>query len=296
MVELNGIADDFRAVLHASEIRNIDPNTADARAGGIVFPGYATYDWARSDAQLEADRMSLLGRVRDLRPRFELLFRHPTPEVAERHRYAFDPLERWLERPGSDHSIPGDVVSALTDLEEQIAILKAAKMLLPADPIGTRLVVDTNALLETPDVTVYRSLIGSTYRAHFPTVTLGEIDDLKFSGRTPDLREAAAKAGRYLKGLRTNGDITAGVRVAGDVSAVFEHIEPRAEGLPTWLDLSVPDNRLVASALLLQSAHPGSTVYVATGDINLQTKLAATRLPYVEPPSPSPRPTSNPTP
>lgn len=77
------------------------------------------------------------------------------------------------------------------------------------------------------------------------------------------------------------------MRVAGDVSAVFEHIEPRADGLPTWLDLDVPDDRIVASTLLLQSRHPGSCVYVASSDLNLQTKLAAVGLPFVEPPDQS---------
>jgi len=43
--------------------------------------------------------MKLLGRVRDLRQRYELLFQHPTPEVAQRHTDAFELLERWLERP-----------------------------------------------------------------------------------------------------------------------------------------------------------------------------------------------------
>ena len=39
---------------------------------------------------------------------------------------------------------------------------------------------------------------------------------------------------------------------------------------------------VIASVLLLQSAHPGSAVFVATGDLNLQTKLAAVRLPFIE--------------
>lgn len=75
--------------------------------------------------------------------------------------------------------------------------------------------------------------------------------------------------------------------MAGDVYAVFEHIEPKGDGLPSWLDLAVPDDRFVASSLLLQSGHPGSAFYVATSDINLQTKLAAVGLPFIElPPSP----------
>ena len=124
--------------------------------------------------------------------------------------------------------------------------------------------------------------IGLRYRMHVLPVVLRELDDLKGSG-TPELREAAKKADRRLKGFRDNGDVRAGARVAGDTSVVFEHIEPRGGDLPDWLDLTVPDDRLVGSALLLQSEHPGSAVYVATGDLNVQNKLAAVGLPHVEP-------------
>ena len=97
------------------------------------------------------------------------------------------------------------------------------------------------------------------------------------------MREAAKRADRRLKGLRDRGDVRAGVRVVGEVTAVFDYVEPKAEGLPSWLDLSVPDDRFVASSLLLQSGHPGSALYVATSDLNLQNKLAAVGLPFIEP-------------
>jgi hypothetical protein len=70
------------------------------------------------------------------------------------------------------------------------------------------------------------------------------------------------------------------------VHAVFEHIEPRDDRLPSWLDLTVPDDRFTASSMLLQSEHPGSALYVATSDINLQTKLTAIGLPFIELPTP----------
>ena len=73
------------------------------------------------------------------------------------------------------------------------------------------------------------------------------------------------------------------MRVQGAVSLIFEHIEPRSEALPDWLDLTVPDDRFVASTLLIQSRHPGSAVRAATSDINLQTKLAAVGLPFLDP-------------
>lgn len=65
--------------------------------------------------------------------------------------------------------------------------------------------------------------------------------------------------------------------------AVFEHLEPRADGLPSWLDLTVLDDRLVASALLLVSRHPAATTAIVTGDLNLQTKLAGVQILYLDP-------------
>lgn len=279
--ELATIEATYVTVLEGSVVNNIDPNRP---GSGIAFIGYPRNGWAPSDAALEAARMALLEQVRDLRPRFELLFRHPTPQVSQRHTDAFELLEGWLVRPDGDLSVPGSIDSALTRLRAAVQVLRDARLLLTADDIAVRVVADTNALIDCPDLTVYAGQLGPRYRVHLLPVVLGELDDLKRSGRTPELREAARTAVRRLKGLREGGDVRTGVRVAGDISAVFEHVEPRGQELPGWLDLDVPDDRLVAAALLLQSAHPGSSVFVATGDLNLQTKLAAVRLPFGEPP------------
>lgn len=279
--ELDAIGAAYQDVLEASAVRNIDPNRS---GSGIAFIGYAQWGWMPSDAALETARMKLLGQVRDFRPRFELLFPHATPQVAKRHGRALDLLEKWLVRPAKDKSVPADIAAAVDGMQGAVQTLRDARGLLPDDPIAVRVVVDTNALIDCPDLTSYATQLGTRYRVHVLPVVLRELDDLKRAGRNPELREAAKKADRRLKGLREGGDVRAGVRVAGDISAVFEHIEPRDDGLPDWLDLTVPDDRLVASTLLLQSAHPGSAVFVATSDLNLQTKLSAVSLPFVEPP------------
>ncbi|MDX3232502.1 PIN domain-containing protein [Streptomyces sp. ME19-01-6] len=174
----------------------------------------------------------------------------------------------------------------MTRLREAAASLRELVELLPEDDWYVRVVVDTNTLMDDPDVTVYQDVVDSPrYMVHLLPVVLREIDDLKRSHNRPERREAARKADRRLKAMRDNGDVRKGARVAGDVYAVFEHIEPRSDGLPTWLDLDVPDDRFIASALLLQSRHPGSKLYAATSDINLQTKLAAVGLPYIEGPA-----------
>jgi len=280
--ELRAMETDYVGVLNDSEIQYVSPNSPD---GKHIVLGAADWGWGPSTPQLEIRRMDLLRRLRGWEPRFRLLFPHPTPEVAAQLNESLGHLERWLVREGTwnDWSVPQYIPQAVTRLQESVQRLHDLTGLLSADPWPIRLVVDTNALIDNPDLAAYTSQIGPRYMAHLLPVVLRELDDHKRAGRTESLREAAKKADRRLKGLRTNGDVTRGVKVAGDVHAVFEYIEPRSQALPDWLDLSVPDDRFVASTLLLQSQHPGSAWYVATSDLNMQTKLAAVAIPFIEP-------------
>jgi len=280
LAELDAIHEQYNVVLDASGVRNINPNR---RGSGGIFVGFPSWGWLKSEPALEAARMTLLGTVRDWTPRFRLLFAHPTPTVAKRLDDGLAHLERWLTREDGDHSVPSGISQGHELLAATVQDLRALTDLLPIDEYPVRLVVDANVLIDNPDVAVYTNQIGIHYRVHLLPVVMGEIDDLKRSGRVQELRDAAKRADRYLKELRRRGDVRAGVRVAGKVSAVFEYAEPKADDLPSWLDLNVPDDRFVAAALLLQSGHPGSALYVATSDLNLQNKLGAVGLPFVEP-------------
>ncbi|MEU7406114.1 PIN domain-containing protein [Streptomyces sp. NPDC044948] len=275
LTQLDAIENDFVAVLEASETEYVD---------SIVITA-TNWEWAPSGPELEMQRMDLLRRLRDWKPRFLLLFPHPTPETAEKLKDSLELLERWLLRDQTwlDYSVPQDIPQAVKLLQASVNQLRSLTNLLPTDLWSVRLTVDTNALIDNPDLAAYTGQIGPRYMAHLLPVVLRELDDKKRAGRTDVLREAAKKADRRLKGLRNNGDVTLGVRVAGDVHAVFEYIEPKSDALPDWLDLDVPDDRFIASTLLLQSQHPGSAWYVATSDINLQTKLHAVALPFIEP-------------
>ncbi|MFG2320591.1 PIN domain-containing protein [Streptomyces tendae] len=281
--QLDAIELDYLAVLEASEIRYVNPN----RPGSyeVIIMTAADWGWAPSGPALETQRMDLLRRLRGWEPRFRLLFPHPTPEAEEKIQESLEHLERWLVREGtwSDWTVPQHMPEAVNLLQASVQQLRSLTDLLPTDPWPVRLTVDTNALIDNPDLAAYTDQVGPRYMAHLLPVVLRELDDNKRAGRTDVLREAARKADRRLKGLRTNGDVTRGVRVAGDVHAVFEYIEPKSDVLPDWLDLGVPDDRFIASTLLLQSRYPGSVWYVATSDINLQTKLHAVALPFIKP-------------
>jgi rRNA-processing protein FCF1 len=280
IAELDGIAASYAEILAASEIKYVNPNTP---GGRVIFVGAPDWGWCQSDEKLEAARMELLSRIRNWTPRLRLLFAHPTPEVAERLKDGIDHLERWLIREGGDWDLPQTIDAAQDKIRGTVADLRALTNLLPADDYPVRLIVDTNALIDNPDLAAYTNEIGRRYVVHLMPVVLGEIDNLKRAGRPDDLRNNARRADTRLKGIRNNGDVLKGARVAGEVIAKFEHIEPRSEDLPQWLDMDVPDDRFVAATLLLQSAHPGSAIYVATSDINMQTKLSAVGIPYVEP-------------
>ncbi|MFF2136372.1 PIN domain-containing protein [Streptomyces sp. NPDC058193] len=93
--------------------------------------------------------------------------------------------------------------------------------------------VDTNVLLDDPDVAIHAPLLGKRYMVHLMPAVLRELDDHKRAGRNPDIRDAAQKADRRLKGARTNGDMRRGVRVAGEVHAVSSTLNPRATGCRT---------------------------------------------------------------
>lgn len=280
MNDLDDIEAEFLGVIGRSSVVQSTLNDGNS---GIEFIGLPLYYWGPSTPDLERDRMALLARVRAWTVRFRLLFPVLTLEVAERHGKALGVLDGWLLREGRDHHVPASVDAARSALGKQVEVLRAARGLLPPNDWAVRLIPDTNALIDEPDLAAYIGVLGPVYMAHVMPVVLRELDDLKRSGRTEKLRDAARRADRRLKGLRDNGDVRVGAKVAGGVLAVFEHEDPRREGLPTWLDMDVADDRLVAAVVALQSLHPMSAVHVATGDLNLQTKLAAVGLPFIDP-------------
>jgi hypothetical protein len=113
---------------------------------------------------------------------------------------------------------------------------------------------------------------------------LSELDDLKDRGRTQDLRNQAQAVVRRLKGLRDKGNLAVGVKLTKTITVRAEAHEVDVRGVLDWLDPAVPDDRVLAAALRLQSDHPAGSVVLVTSDLNLQNKADAVGLPYMETP------------
>lgn len=188
----------LKEVLNASQVR-----ARQMSGHGWVAVGHP-WAWVDSTPEVEARRMHLLRDLRSWAPRFRLLFPHPTPDVQRRLDDGIGLMEDWLVREGRlKHRAPRDIPTAVAKLAQSADQLRALVTLLPADQWQVRLIVDTNALLDDPDVTIYKDAIGARYMVHLLPVVLRELDDTKRAGRHQDLREAAKKADRRLHCVTT---------------------------------------------------------------------------------------------
>lgn len=96
--------------------------------------------------------------------------------------------------------------------------------------------------------------------------------DLKDRGKTQELRDQAQAVVRRVKGLRDKGNLAAGVKLPKTITVQTEAREVDVRGVLDWLDPAVPDDRLLAAALRLQSDHPAGSVLLVTSDSTCRTR------------------------
>lgn len=277
--DLATIKRDLDDLLDISSIRPVDPD--------LITP--AKWRWARSNDAVTVAQMALLEKYTAWFNRFLLLFPHPTREITTRIGKVDEFVRTWVARDrGHVTSIPGTTLEAKEVAGGRLAAFDDL-LQIPAQrgDRTLRLLPDTNALLRNPSVEEYAAAVGSkSYMVHILTPVLAELDDLKDRGRTQDVREKAEKVVRRLKGFRDRGSLAEGIVVAGNIRLRLEHREVDARSVLSWLDPTVPDDRIIGGALRLQSDHPAGVVVLITADINLQNKADAVGLAFAEPPVP----------
>jgi hypothetical protein len=276
LAELDAIGADLDALLDISEI-------LDNRWGAnIVAPSHS---WGTSDEAQSLARMSVKRRFTPWRERVSMLEGGATPQLRGEITESLDIVREFIDRDGVGWGVPSSIPEAKAKASGQIERARAALRLLGGTGEGgVHVVPDTSALMRQPEFATYAAAVGEeAVTIHLVPKVIGEIDFLKDQGRTPEAREKAGRLATRIKGLRDRGRLTEGVTVAGRITAIADPRDPSFEHLPGWLDPSTPDDRILASALVLQAANPRSVVWLVASDINIQNKAEACGLPYCDP-------------
>src|SRR5438309_11132018 len=127
-------------------------------------------------------------------------------------------------------------------------------------------VLDTNVLLHDPDAL-------NAFQENevvIPLVVMEEIDSQK--KRQDEVGRSARRVAHLLDEMRGLGKLSEGVpTLSGGAIRVQMH-EPGEEALPAELDVSKPDNQVLAVTAQLKRANSGRRVVLVSKDINVRVK------------------------
>ena len=256
----------------ANLIRNMPVEHFERNGGGVVFI-CPEYHWGQaSPEQLNAQ----LAIKRDYEQWFEIFrsaFRTTTDDISCRIKEVDQGLRQWIEL-SENWSISPDRAENEKRLREEAERFVEILAILEVDgAIETILIPDTNAIVGEPDPTQYKDIAGDNSFVFLllPTV-LAELDKMKTSHRNPNFREKVKKAITRIKGWRNQGSLLDGVTVNRTITVRAVASEPDMQRTLTWLDEHNLDDRIIATVLEVQSAHPAARVVLITGDINLLNK------------------------
>src|SRR4051812_1718612 len=132
--------------------------------------------------------------------------------------------------------------------------------------LDKKVVVDTNVIL-------FDALAINKFHSadiYIPFSVIEEIDRFK-----RDLGENGRNArhfSRFVDVLREKGSLAQGVALENSKSFVFVVSDFNFQGLPSEMNLSVPDHRILATAYALMAQNPKADVELITKDINLRIK------------------------
>lgn len=145
---------------------------------------------------------------------------------------------------------------------------------------------DTSAVIHNPALEDWEFVETRRFTILLTPTVLGELDDLKVAPRA-EVRERAESAIRRIEGYMSRGNPHEGVPLRRDRSTLrLLASEPHRDHVLPWLDLSVKDDRHIASVIDAMRQHPRTPVVLVARDINMKNKAIYARLPHLQPPDP----------
>ena len=250
----------------------------DRANAGMFIMLIPEWSFGEVSADARARQVSIKRRYDQLAEVIRVLLGRAPDDLLRQWKNADEQFRRWIElqsqrdlephRASNERWLRADA----GPIEKVLAVLEAL------GDKGVLLVPDTSSLIDQPDPMAYRAVAGRDDFAFIllPTV-LGELDDLKRSHRAPEIREGAKKAVARYKGWRTQAQqhgrtLLDGITVDGTITVRAHHGEPDMAATLSWLDPTVPDDRIIAAVLTVEAEHPAAHVVLVTSDINMHNK------------------------
>jgi hypothetical protein len=273
---LAGAADGVALFLRGLEIKRLD------RPSDIIFIA-PQYFWARPTTEQQARQLGLKREFDVWANQLRIMFKNAPREMIYKLDQGERAFRKWIELK-ENWSLSPDRAENEVAFKKDVKALEGLLDILEANAKCTLIVVpDTNAIVEEPDPTKYRTAVcGDEFTFLLLPTVLGELDLLKNQHKNPDFREKVKKAITRIKGWRVQGGLSKGVTVDQTITVKSIANEPDMASTLPWLKADVRDDRIIASLLELQSLHPNAKVVLVTGDVNLLNKADSAMIDYAE--------------
>ena len=245
----------------------------------VVIVGFPDYWWGERTAEQLNTQLTIKRDYEEWFEVFRSVFSKATDDLDRRIQEADLEFRKWVEL-GHNYSLRPDPSSNEKELQDDAQpFFDLLTVIETGGPMESVLVPDTNAIISNPDPTQYRAINGdhSFTFLLLPTV-IAELDVLKNTHRNPDFREKVHKTITRVKGWRYQGSLLDGVTVDKTITVRAVATEPDMLNTLSWLDKDNKDDRIIASALDVQSSYPNARVVLVTGDINLLNKADLARI------------------
>lgn len=280
-MRLNVIEEKMMALLDLSTIKEFrnDPNSMFYS----VSPHYYFADGDESQTRIQAELAEIFAEWVE---HIHLLTQNLPSNKKREIKQLEGSVVKWIDRTGGLWELPANIDDAKKVFSTEIkSYRELLSLLVGENPEDYVFVPDTNALIETPDITAYRHYFGDIpYSVVItPTVT-SELDRLKVVHRDDKFRDKVNAVIKRIKGWRGQGSLSQGVTVDKIITLKSVANEPDFDNTLSWLDKNNDDDKLLASALELQRKNLGSIIILVTSDINLQNKAELANFPYLETP------------
>jgi hypothetical protein len=280
---LRGLAEEAKEALAAlMEVSEAVKTVDNDPSSGVVFIPMHPWRWL----DLAPEHRPLLGAAKEatdtLLSACKATLGVGGPEHLEEFEDLSDSLRRMYVRGSNSAGPRSESPSKNNELAaEAIAgVLRLIDSLPSAHEDGDLILVpDTNALIQDPELENWQ-----TGPLPCTIVIVSQVQSELDRKKASDSK-VAIKATSLIKRFKEysrRGDTLSGVPLAG--TRRFKEVPIRADmnHVPSWLDGTDPDDRILAATLELASKHLGSRVVLVTRDRGLQNKARSVQCPAVD--------------